>query len=451
VKKFVLRLGIDRAIFFTLLSRVWNIGAGLLTLILIAHFLSPELQGYYYTFNSLIALQIFAELGLNFAIVQFASHEMAHLKWQADGTVAGELQSKRHLQSLMHFTFAWLAVAAILLIALLLPAGMYFFNKGGTDVIRNFSVNAPWMLLVVFTSVNLLIGASAAILEGCGKVVNVAKMRLSQAIFAVTAAWITLYLGGSLYALAVSSLMMALIGAGWLWLNYRIFFKDLLTYKTSLPGMNWRKEIWPFQWRIAVSWASGYFIFHIFNPLLFKTHGPIAAGQMGMTMQIFGAMNGAAMVWITTKIPAYGQLIATNQRAKLDSLFLKGFIQSSLFLLFGTTTLWLILFYLRSVNSYYAERILDLKYFSVLCFISLVNHIVFAESSYLRAHKKEPFMGISIYSGISTLTLAFALIPSNGLYGAIISYSVPAVIFGLIGGSYIFVKQRKKWGISLKE
>ena len=79
MKHFALRFGIDRAVFFTLLGRGWNVGAGLIIIALVAHFLSPELQGYYYTFNSLIALQVFAELGLNFAIIQFASHEMAQL------------------------------------------------------------------------------------------------------------------------------------------------------------------------------------------------------------------------------------------------------------------------------------------------------------------------------------------------------------------------------------
>jgi len=129
VKRVGLWLGIDRAVFFTLLGRGWNVGAGLLTIVVIAHFLSPELQGYYYTFNSLIALQIFAELGLNFAIIQFASHEMAQLSWQPDGTVSGQPEAKRRLQSLLHFAFSWFGVAALLMIAILLPAGLYFLMQ----------------------------------------------------------------------------------------------------------------------------------------------------------------------------------------------------------------------------------------------------------------------------------------------------------------------------------
>ena len=182
MKRFALWLGIDRAVFFTLLGRGWNVGAGLLTLVFIAHFLSPEMQGYYYTFYSLIALQIFVELGLNFAIIQFASHEMAKLSWTSEGTVSGNPEAKRRLQSLMHFAASWFGVAALVMVAVLLPVGGYFFGevtpKG--EIIPN--VIAPWSLLVVFTAVNLMVTAALAILEGCGKVADVAALRFLQMV-----------------------------------------------------------------------------------------------------------------------------------------------------------------------------------------------------------------------------------------------------------------------------
>ena len=51
-------LGLDRAVGFTVLARFWSSAAGLVTVALIARFLSPAQQGYYYTFGSLVALQI---------------------------------------------------------------------------------------------------------------------------------------------------------------------------------------------------------------------------------------------------------------------------------------------------------------------------------------------------------------------------------------------------------
>ena len=444
MNRFPLGLGIDRAVFFTLMGRGWNVGAGLITLFFVIHFLSPALQGYYYTFYSLIALQIFVELGLNFAVVQFASHEMAHLSWLSDGAVSGHPEAKRRLQSLMHFAFSWFGVAALLMMTLLLPAGLYFFNSGQSDRIA-VSIAIPWILLVIFTAANLFVTAAVAILEGCGKVADVAVLRLWQSILSVGVGWVVLSLGGHLYALAANSFMMVWVGFVLLWSKYQLFFRDIHTHSKQLPGMSWRHEIWPFQWRIALSWMSGYLVFQLFTPLLFKTDGPVVAGQMGMSLQIIGAMNGFAMSWITTKAPMYGQLIATNQRKKMDELFVAGLVQSFSFLLVGVVSVWLLLFFLHQTASPHAVRVLSLPLFSWLCVVCLANHIVFAEAAYLRAHKQEPFMLLSIAAGLVTAILALLFVPPFSAAGAVYAYTIPALLIGLLCGTVIFISKRKQW------
>src|ERR1700757_835113 len=82
-------LGIDRAIGFTILARGWASLAGIVTVTLIARFLSPAEQGYYYTFGSVIALQIVFELGFSFVILQMASHERAHLVISPADVISG--------------------------------------------------------------------------------------------------------------------------------------------------------------------------------------------------------------------------------------------------------------------------------------------------------------------------------------------------------------------------
>lgn len=437
--------GIDRAVFFTLLARVWTVGAGVLTIVFVTRFLSPELQGYYYTFNSLIALQVFAELGLNFAIIQFASHEMAHLSWAPEGTVSGSPEAKRRLQSLMHFAISWFSVAALLMVVVLLPVGIRFFGSVSTKGGAVPGVDAAWALLVIFTAVNLIVIAAAAVLEGCGKVAHVAVLRLWQSVFSIAAVWIVLSQGGHLYALVANSLMMTLVGSVWLWSKYRAFFKDLIYHSTPLPGMNWRREIWPFQWRIALSWMSGYLIFQLFNPILFATHGPVVAGQMGMSLQIIGAMNGAAMAWITTKAPTFGRLVATGQTKALDALFARGLAQSFGFLLLVVVSVWLFLLYLSTTASPYAARVLSPPLFFLLGLVCLANHVVFAQAAYLRAHKQEPFMVLSVLNGIVTAILVILLVPPFAAAGAVYSYTATAVLIGLGGGTIVYFRKRSEW------
>src|SRR5687768_1302919 len=80
---------VDRAVSYSALATVTRILAGPFTAVLVATRLSPETQGYYFTFFSLLAVQVFVELGLGQVTVQFASHEWSRLGLEADGRVSG--------------------------------------------------------------------------------------------------------------------------------------------------------------------------------------------------------------------------------------------------------------------------------------------------------------------------------------------------------------------------
>src|SRR5579863_4233329 len=113
---------------FTVLARAWASAAGLITVGLIARFLSPDEQGYYYTFSSLVALQIVFELGFSFVILQMASHERAHLVISAEQQITGDEVAHRRLASVIQKSIRWYSVAAVLLGVFLLLAGSYFFT-----------------------------------------------------------------------------------------------------------------------------------------------------------------------------------------------------------------------------------------------------------------------------------------------------------------------------------
>ena len=57
-RRFLNRLEMDRAVFYAVLARAWQLMAGPVTMVLIAWNFSPAVQGYYYTFWSMIALQM---------------------------------------------------------------------------------------------------------------------------------------------------------------------------------------------------------------------------------------------------------------------------------------------------------------------------------------------------------------------------------------------------------
>lgn len=106
-----------------------------------------------------------------------------------------------------------------------------------------------------------------------------------------------LYVMGIGFAMSVVIWQVYVIRKG----LYRIL-TNLLKTKVS-EKVNYFNEIFPYQWRIALSWISGYFIFQLFNPVLFATEGAIVAGQMGMILHALIQYNLISLSWWKHKNP----------------------------------------------------------------------------------------------------------------------------------------------------
>ena len=61
--------------------------------------------------------------------------------------------------------------------------------------------------------------------------------------------------------------------------------------------------------QMASSWLCGYFIYQLFNPVLFAYKGAVVAGQMGMSLSLANALRSVAVSWINTKAAPFGALI----------------------------------------------------------------------------------------------------------------------------------------------
>ena len=58
-KNFLRKIGVDGAIFYSSLARVVQASTGIITVFFIARFLTGVEQGFYYTFGSILAIQVF--------------------------------------------------------------------------------------------------------------------------------------------------------------------------------------------------------------------------------------------------------------------------------------------------------------------------------------------------------------------------------------------------------
>lgn len=435
--------GVDRAIGFSVLARIWSTACGVLTVILIARFLSAAEQGYYYTFASLVALQIVFELGFSFVILQLAAHERAKLTISPSFEIQGDASAHSRLASVIQKSVRWYFVAGLLMALTLVPVGLLFFASHQSAGIH-VQWELPWTLAVVAATLTFQMDPVCSFLEGCGFVSNIARMRLSQSMLGNLLGWIALILHKGLFAPAMVILGQAIMAALFLF-SKRGLLIPLLKRKCDVDALQWKTEILPFQWRIAVSWLCGYFIFQIFNPVLFAFQGPAVAGRMGMSLSIVSALGAVTLSWMSTKAAPFGMMIANREFERLDRLFFRTLIQSAVLLVAGAVILIFGVVWVQHVDPRIAQRVLSAPLIALLLATAILNHIVFSQALYLRAHKREPFLLQSILVGILTGTSTIIAGKLWGATGVTIGYFLTSGVFGVLFATAIFTNKRREW------
>jgi O-antigen/teichoic acid export membrane protein len=264
---FIQKLGIDKAISFTLSAQIFTAIRNLIAIVLVTKFLTATEQGFYYTFTSILAIQIFFELGFSGIITQYAAHERANLTWKGNILEGGEIYQSR-LNSLLHLTVKWFFVMSIILLVTLLIGGFSFFYYFSPEH-ENIDWQLPWILMATTTAFNLFVSPIIAFYEGLGKVENTAKLRFYSLFLTSTVFFTALCLDFKLYAFAFNSITGLIINIIWLFSpSIKETFLSIWHNKIRKHTINWRKEIFPYQWKIAVSWMSGFFLFQLFYFLL---------------------------------------------------------------------------------------------------------------------------------------------------------------------------------------
>ena len=259
-------------------------------------------------------------------------------------------------------------------------------------------------------------------LEGCGKVVEVAKLRVTQGVLGNTLMWILLLNDRGLNSAPFMNLFIFFIALIWLWFNYRFFLRDLISSGIMKIRISWKEEIWPCQWRVALSWLSGYLMLQLFVPILFSVSGPIAAGQMGLSLSIASSILSISIAWVNTKAPLFGYLVALKKYDQLDAVFFRALRQSTFVVISGTLCIFLINLFLIYTNNPLTNRSLPLLPFLLLLLSSIINNVVFAESIYLRAFKDEGFMWVYIILGLFVSVGSLLIGPRFGALGMMSFY-----------------------------
>ena len=431
-RRFLNRMEVNRAVFYALVNRGWQFLTGPITMLLIVAFFSSELQGYYYTFGALIALQAFVEMGMQVVTVYVTSHEWHKLELDQRGYLIGDASALSRLRSLAGLVLKWYAIAGTLFLVAIGTAGYYFFlSQPETDVVWQ----APWVCIVILTALNLMAAPCISLLDGCNQMAVTNRYRALQGVMGTLVVCGAIFNGAGLWT-CVAGAAVRLFWELWLIaVRYRRFFATLLKPQPG-PRVNWSEEIWPLQWKLAVQAMAAYFTSAFVIPLMFEYQGAEVAGQLGLTWTALITLQMAAYSWMLARAPLFGTLVSQNDITELNRVFRRLAQVSTVVLLTGGTLFCLVVFLLQMIQGVelpaawnrfepawnlvqkVQARILPL-YPTVLLTLALFPiHISLCVMAYIRPFKQEPFLVLNTACQLLTGLLVWYFGKTYGPVGA---------------------------------
>jgi hypothetical protein len=240
---------------------------------------------------------------------------------------------------------------------------------------------------------------------------------------------------------------LGLIGVfGWLFRTWGPTLRDLLRQGGG-PTVSWWRDVWPFQWKVAVGGLAFFLTSQVFTLILFDDTpaGKAEAGRMGASLLVMNVLASASLTWIGARVPTFGHLTARREWNRLDEVFRRVFIQATLVAAAAAAGTWVTFVVLRAASVPLGDRVLPPLPFGLLLANVVVQTMFHALLSYLRAHKRDPFVGLTIGFAAATVMAVFTVGRAYGSLGMAASLMVLNTAICLGGGAVVFARCRRAW------
>ncbi|MBL8814936.1 MAG: hypothetical protein JNL58_02815 [Planctomyces sp.] len=445
-------MGVDRAVGFAVLSRIWQLLTGPVTQILVVLNFTSMRQDYYFAFSNLIGTQIFLELGLQVVLISIASHEWSGLHIIGD-RIEGDSSALSRLTSLGRRMLVWYSILAICFITIISVAGFLFLAD--TTALRDvqaqtdetISWRLPWLMFVFISGLQFPLMPVTAIAEGCQQLSAINRIRFLSGIAGTLLVWILVVSGAGLWALVGTAAV-------------RILGESLLVFGPLRPFINafvqppmsavicWRSEILPLQWRIAVQGILLWGVNQLPGLIMFRYHEGEAT-RLGMTWTILTALQSAALAWIETRRPVFGKLIAERRYSELDQLFFRLSRLSILAMTTAASTFCFAVWWIGTRDEWLfvrlSGRLLGPRATLLFAVAMIVYQLALCTNLYVRAHKRDPFLAAAVISSLTIASLEVVLGIHYGGEGVAFGYLLGISLVQVPLWTVIWWWTRRRW------
>ena len=389
------------------------------TTLLIPFFSVDAELGLYYLFVSMVAAQVLFELGLNQSVLQVSSH--INNKSDQDYRSYLEWIDRLYVKVTCRFIFIGGCGGAFYLI---------LFN----DYQKLISISY-WMIILFSASFLMRVAYRFFLIESEGHVAYSYKVRTLILLVATLAAWALITFECVLESLVAYHVIQAALS--------NIFLRSKFPVKSGphhgLIENKYCTELKELKRGMSLSYLAGYMSYNAIIPIVFAMLSGKVAGQLGFSLALFSSITLLSSSFVSAKNHSFAMKISNSDFVGLNSLFRKQILLTSLLSIFILISIFGFIFLMSLIGFSLKERLLSLDLCLLIGLSAVVSSIIYAEALYVRAHKVEPFVKMSITVGFISVVLIFlgSFISINSV---VFMYSATIIFISFPLTSLIFLK-----------
>jgi hypothetical protein len=415
-------LGLDRSVALAGSGRALAVILGPVGSLIVVWTLTVDEQGLYYLFLSLTSLRSFFDLGASAAIAQMAPHMRP-----APGEVEGGLAAPDFIR----VAGKWMKTVALLFGVVCGFIGLAYLQWTGQ---MTGWVAFAWLLTVAATAVSGSLEGAVQIVYGSGNVDSVSRLRISSQLLQYFIQWALLFSGLSLLSFGISMICVFF----WQRFSLRRSFPDLWIRSPVVPARSRliRAEMGSLVKKASVTYVSGYLVFQIQQPIVFKMLGADSSAKLGLTSMVGSSLIGLASIWSLAKFPRFAKQVADEDYESAFGSFRRNWFRTAAVAAIAFVTAFGALEVLHCLPRF-SERLMSLGEALPLFLALLVQQLALALTFWPRSFKIEPFAPIAVIQMLLTPLATWLGVLWFGLFGIGLA-NLASWLVGLAGISWIY-------------
>lgn len=426
-----------RTSFFIITQRLTAFLVGAIVFFIVLSVANLTDLGFYFSALNFAALIIFFELGATASIIPSINQEQSS-GYQIESKT--NTKSLKKISGIYNYYFSYFNKVFYFSIFSLPLIGIIFFKI--FSISDFFHMGIPWLILIFSYCYGVKLNFKFIILESFDLMEYVAKIRIIQHILSIVFLLFFFNRENFLFVISIYHFLIVLIGSISVNYKYKYLFNKLKSTNHDKTPVSYK--IRNFRKKISISWIFGYFAYQLFNPFLYHFHGAAESGMFGMIIYINNFFSSISSSFAHAIYPKMSRLNSNKQSSV--SIFKKSFVSSvSLYLLILVLSLYIIYLFPYEITylNMIKEKLPPFFIFAITLFAGFIIFVISLFAYYVRSYVDEPFMFLSIASGLSTLILVILFIPFYGITAASFIYFFVSLIIAFPLSLIILCKKLK--------